>query len=160
MVIKMNTELLESNWGGARKGAGRKKSATKGKQMWIPAPLVAQVEQLLNSHNANQESPPQVSPSSVCAGDDAGEGTGGGLVKENIKEQTLPLATPFCNTGYIDQSPPEPMGYVKATRKHLERLPASVRRQLEKEFGSLTNALRCGLYVCGKKVIAWSESLK
>ena len=157
----MNTELLESNWGGARKGAGRKKSATKGKQMWIPAPLVAQVEQLLNSHNANQESPAQVSPSREGAGDDAGQGTEVGLVKENIKEQTLPLATPFCNTGYIDQSPPEPpMGYVKATRKHLERLPASVRRQLEKEFGSLTNALRCGLYVCGKKVIAWSESLK
>lgn len=139
----MNTELLESSWGGARKGAGRKKSATKGKQMWIPAPLVAQVEQMLQSALS--------SPALHTQGATAPSGVEGQGAEE----------TPFCNTGYIDQSPPEPpMGYVKATRKHLERLPTSVRRQLEKEFGSLTNALRCGLYVCGKKVIAWSESLK
>lgn len=50
-----------------------------------------------------------------------------------------------------------PEGYILATRKHLERLPASVKRQLEKDYGTLTNALRHQLYVCGKKLIALSK---
>lgn len=60
----MNNEGLNSNWGGARVGAGRKAASTKGKQIWIPADLVSQVEQLVKDYKAS--SPTLAHPTRAC----------------------------------------------------------------------------------------------
>lgn len=84
----MNSECLETNWGGKRNGAGRKPSKIKGRQMWIPAHLVLQVEQLLNLHNANQDSP-TLEERTAKSGAVSSQGVDG-----------AGFLSPDCNTGY------------------------------------------------------------
>lgn len=148
----MNNEGLNSNWGGARVGAGRKAASTKGKQIWIPADLVSQVEQLVKDYKASS---PTLAHPTRMRGHVRREGDGG---KKQLASRLDDLS-PYCNTGDsniredLAESLPIPSGYVKATRKELDRLPVSVRRQLIKQFGTLTNALNYNLYTNGKKVL-------
>lgn len=144
----MNNEGLNSNWGGARVGAGRKAASTKGKQMWIPAGAISQVEQLLAEYKEKLQG--QTAARAGACGRGAAVCETGDL-----------FSPPFCNTGggsankkhSVANIPEIPLNYRKAERKDLDRLPASVRRQLIKQFGTLTNALNHNLYTNGKKVL-------
>ena len=143
----MNNEGLNSNWGGARVGAGRKAASTKGKQMWIPAGAISQVEQLLAEYKEKLQG--QTAARAGACGRGAAVCETGDL-----------FSPPFCNTGgsankkhSVANIPEIPLNYRKAERKDLDRLPASVRRQLIKQFGTLTNALSHNLYTNGKKVL-------
>ena len=44
-----------------------------------------------------------------------------------------------------------PLGSKKASRSDLDRLPRSVQRQLMKDYGTLSGAIKAGVYILGHK---------
>ena len=115
----------ESNWGGRRSNAGRKSALIKGKMLWIPAPLVDEVETLLASYKE----------------------------KKSMPESENSLTPESSNSLMLD-------GFRRANRKDMERLPISIRKQLIKQFGNLTLAVKYRVYVNGRRILVGSESVE
>ena len=145
--------------GGKREGAGRKKGVDM-VRMRVPKALQARIQAMVQDYKDEYSGDKPSKPFTLVppSGDDMKPNNQDKLpaqVADDIKsnnQDKLPSQV-ADDIKSSNQDKPTPTAKL-ATRKQILRLPSDVKRKLIKQYGTLTNAAKVGIYVDGKTAYA------
>lgn len=159
----------ESSWGGKRTNAGRKPAAVKGKNLWIPAACLDEVNKILEDYSNKKKSDEIYSL--IIRTKVASPAKPVKPVKsfeEQIELSISPAPTLSPVPVPVPVPVPAPMsshnsnvkprkGFKATELKQLDRLPRDVKRKLIRDFGGLYHALVRGVWIDGHKAYVYEN---